>query len=761
MAKLFRVIAHAMHEDELNAAQTIIGGNAARTDAFVTGVVDEAAITRLVHEGLIVETVSELDANGRPMALAPETPGTGSALTPKGTLRSTVFTRRMFNVDDAVDFNEPQYYLIQIDGPLLEGYKQSLIALEVYLLEAFSNGFYSARLTPKQFDEVKKLNFVKDVIVYDGADTVPTTGKGLTPLAAEAAKTDVVRMLTYDVRLHPNGSVQAVKDWLLTKGVAIGGVSGRKIRVYVMENSQVLDEIAAQPDVQSLQEFMSPKLFNDRARVLLRIDNPNDPTVPFDGSGEIIAVADTGLDEMHPDFPPSRIVAVLAKGRPNDASDPNGHGTHVAGSALGDGSASAGAFKGTAPGAKLVFQSLLDSAGELGGLPLDLNDLLEEAYQHGARIHNNSWGSATASTYRFESMEVDEFVNNHRDMLVVIAAGNEGQAARRINSATGVVDWLSIGAPATAKNALTVGASRSDRTNGAYSAFQWGQAWSADFPDAPIASELISGNPECLAAFSSRGPSDDRRIKPDVVAPGTDILSCKSSRAPLAKFWGSYPQNTHYAYDGGTSMATPLVSGCAAIVRQYYRTNQNWSASAALVRATLVNGARRLTGNDANASNPPNAIPAGNFDQGFGVVDVANSIPNPASPNLSLAFVDTWADGQRQLGQTGHRRRYRLKVRAGRALRICLTYTDFPARALQNNVNLFVQAPNGKKHVGNADLRLKLGLPDGDNNVEVVRIETPAEGYYLIQIAATNLLHTPQDFALVATGELDGGLTET
>jgi serine protease AprX len=391
--RLFRVIAHVMQDREVGAAESVLR-DPVTTEAFVTGIGDEASVKKLKDEGLILETV-EVDASGRPMNVAPETPGRGAAIAPEGRLRSTVFTRRGFNVDEQVDFNKPQYYLIQVNGPLLEEYKQRLAALHVKLLESFTDGFYSALLTPEQFDEVKKLNFIGNVTVYDGSHTAPTVRGGLAPLNAETTPSSGTRrMLTYEVRLHPQGNLQAVKDWLLQKGVAIAGNSSRKIRIYVLEGSNVLDELASQTDVQSIQEFVPPRLFNEKARVLLRIDNPTSATVPFDGSGEIIGIADTGLDQNHPDFPTARIVAVIARGRPGDPSDPNGHGTHVAGSALGDGTASAGAFKGAAPGAKLVFQSLLDSSGHLGGLPVDLNELFEEAYLHGARIHNNSWGTA-------------------------------------------------------------------------------------------------------------------------------------------------------------------------------------------------------------------------------------------------------------------------------------------------------------------------------------------------------------------------------
>src|SRR6185312_2068126 len=132
-------------------------------------------------------------------------------------------------------------------------------------------------------------------------------------------------------------------------------------------------------------------------------------------------------------------------------------------------------------------QSLLDAGGHLGGLPVSLADLFDAAYQQGVRIHNNSWGSATASRYTIDATDVDEFVGTHRDMLLVISAGNDGVAEPHLNSKAGFVDWLSIGSPAACKNALTVGASRSSRAAAAYAPHTYGELWGQTFPDAPIA----------------------------------------------------------------------------------------------------------------------------------------------------------------------------------------------------------------------------------------------------------------------------------
>lgn len=292
--------------------------------------------------------------------------------------------------------------------------------------------------------------------------------------------------------------------------------------------------------------------------------------------------------------------------------------------------------------------------------------------------------------------------------------------------------------------------------SGGLASLTWRDGWPDAFPDPPIGDQTISGDAEALAAFSSRGPCDDRRIKPDVVAPGTDIVSAKSSRAPLRRFWGPFPGDGRYAYMGGTSMAAPLVSGCAALVREYYVKTRGHSPSAALLKATLVNSTRWLSADDSTADNPK----APNYNQGFGCVHVPSAIPNSSAPGLVLHFVDSWQTPALQFTQTGERFRWRVSVAAGVPLRFCLTWTDAPARSLQNNLNLVVEDPSQQKHVGNADLPQRLGPFDPENNVEVVRFDAPAAGEYLVQCFAYNLLKPPQDFALVVTGALAGsGLT--
>jgi subtilisin family serine protease len=763
-----RVIAFFMHETEQAAANREIQGGKS-TDSYVMGEIDENRINALEADGLIIQELPPVPApatlpleelHGVPRAIAHRNfiaRAAGAAAAASPAIAGLPGFERTVGPTDAraPDLLQPQYFFLWLEGPLLEEWRAQLDGLGVELLETYPTGAYKVRLEPAQVAPVSNLPFVTQLRVFDAEDTGPDfVTRGVEPAGPPANAGRA--MLCFDIRLHRAEDATKVKEWLSNHNVAIAGATARKIRVYLLEDAPELSDIPALPEVASFEEYVAPTLHNDRARVLLGIDHNPATGIQQTGAGQIVAVADTGLDDQHPDFQ-GRIVGIVALGRPTDYSDPHGHGTHVAGSILGDGTASAGALCGTAPGAQLFFQSLLDAQGGLGGLPLDLGDLFDEAYRNGARIHNNSWGSATSSRYTINASEVDDFVANHRDMLIVISAGNEGNAADpRTNSALGFVDWLSIGSPASCKNALTVGASRSDRTANGYATLTYGNAWPNHFPDPPVANDKVSGDPQSLAAFSSRGPCDDRRIKPDVVAPGTDIASTKSSRAPLSHFWSAYPGNAQYAFMGGTSMAAPLVSGCAALVREYFVTTRNHQPSAALLKATLINGTTWLSGTDSIAP----AIGTPNYHQGFGRINLADTIPNATRPQVQLRFVDDWQTPAQSFTMTGQRKRYQFSIAAPAGpLRICLAYTDLAMRALQNDLNLFLQLPSGQKMFGNAQVSDSLHIPDPANNVEIIRVDHPVAGPYLIQVAATNLLRGPQDFALIVTGEGVSDLT--
>ena len=737
---LKRVFAYYTEEKEQQAAEALLQ-SAQITESFAVGDIDENDIEELRSAGVIVREPAKASAAGMEA-------GGGAIVLEHAPFSFGLDGGPAAAFDDVLPA-EVDWYVVHLRGPLFEPYRRELASLGVELTQALLDDAYKARLTSQQVADVSALSYVANVRWIGPEQSKPQVA-ALAVGGGDAAHPAGER-LPFDVRLHDPADREKIVQWLNDRQAPIVGSSARKIRISVAAADPMLQDLAVLPEVDAIAQFVPPDLYNDRARRLLGVDglaaSPSLPILAQDGSGQIVAVADTGIDDQHPDFQ-GRIVGKVGRGRQNDTSDPHGHGTHVAGSVLGDGTASGGKIKGTAPQAKLFFQSLLDEDGKLGGLPVDLNDLFKEAYDAGARIHNDSWGADLGSIYTMNSEEVDEFIHDHPDMLIVIAAGNAGKAASPRKSAKGFVDWLSIGSPASCKNALTVGASRSDRTDGALSAKTWGEGWPNNYPDPPIAQEKISGDPQSLAAFSSRGPTDDRRIKPDVVAPGTDIASTRSSLA--SKFWGPHP-NDKYAFDGGTSMATPLVSGCAALVRQYYVDTRKIEPSAALLKATLVNSTTWLTGADATA--PSLGTP--NYHQGHGRVNMQIAIPNPTQPGLSLQFVDSWKTQGAALSSTGDDpRRYQFILPKNvPELRICLAYTDAPARGLQNNVSLIVShIGSGKKWQGNEQLADALTLPDPDNNVEVVRIGHPPAGTFLIQVFVVNMLKPPQDFALVVTG---------
>ena len=473
----------------------------------------------------------------------------------------------------------------------------------------------------------------------------------------------------------------------------------------------------------------------------------------FNGTGQIVAVADTGLDigvinsSMHPDLVDRTIAIVDFTDYGPD--DDTSHGTHVAGIIAGTGAASDGNITGIAPGAMIYFQAVADDSEAFVGVS-PLYPVFQDAYDQGARIHSDSWGYDT-NDYTTDSRAVDRFVNDNPDMVVVISAGNSGTDAND----DGIVDRRSVISPGNSKNGITVGASESLRSEGGYANDTWHDDWPDDFGTNPIRDDKTSDDIEGMAAFSSRGMASDGRMKPDIVAPGTNIVAARS-QASSEELWGVY--DADYLYSGGTSMSAPVVSGAVAILREYLEWRTTY-VPAALVKGILIATADDMAG-QYGIGGAVDPIP--NVHEGWGRMNLTRAL----DPERVL-FV---ANGPSLT--TGQTQEYRVANIGTDQLRFTLTWSDEPASALAsvaliNDLDLSIIAPDGREYKGNifddghsvtGDLNADPDWDtDGDgfddrNNVECVYFDSPDVGWYTIRINASDVA-TGQDFSLVLYGE--------
>jgi len=650
--------------------------------------------------------------------------------------------------EDASDSN---YILIQTEQPLDRAQKDELANLGATILEYVPENTYLCSFEPTDLSPIRALPYVTWVNVYlQGFKVAPSLTPSLpdrpgerdiVEVASLPARTLSTSAKTVDIVFHNGVNPETIREKLAAAARLDPhdlNLNEQKARLTVQ--ARYLPDLAAIDEVHHIEEVFPYELANDVARRILRVEqNPPAAPIQFEGEGQIVAVADTGFDrgsttDVHPAFQ-GRVARLYDLGRPGNANDPAGHGTHVAGSVLGDGnSATLGVrIRGTAPRARLVLQSVLDRFGRLGGLPFDLNNLFRPPYeQDGARVHTNSWGSPSqqlAGVYNHNAEEVDQFVFRNRDCVICFSAGNEGTDG----NANGQVDGTSITPPATAKNCITIGASENDRP---MFTLTYGRGWPEDFPAEPIASDRVSNNPEGMVGFSSRGPTRNQRIKPDVVAPGTFILSTRS-RATQDEGWGLSGDDLFY-FMGGTSMATPLVAGCAALVREFLIKNRGLQRpSAALVKAMLINGARDIAGQylPSEASSIPNTA------EGFGRVDVRATVgPFAAGETVTVTDENTTLD-------TGEQESHTVNVPANaRLLKVTLVWTDPPGAGLQNDLDLIVRLTNGQERHGNVGTATTF---DRDNNVEQVTVSNPPAGQTEVIIRAHRAAQFSQSYALV------------
>jgi len=495
-----------------------------------------------------------------------------------------------------------------------------------------------------------------------------------------------------------------------------------------------------------------------------------------------VDVADTGFDSgstdvsrIHPDFLDSIGFSRIAY--LNDFTqdfnlhgpssilpthDTNGHGTLNA-SIIGGfpnrpGSSVSDALGyqyglGIAPFVQIGITKIFSDTGRFA-TGATLTDFISAAYRRGARVSNNSWGVCSlingfCNLYTEESRIYDSLVRDadpptpgNQAMTIVFSSGNNGSIVPE-----------SIAMPATAKNVITVGASEGFRAKGDNG---------EDLEDGCGVDQTGADNANDIIPFSSGGPVQDGRAKPDIVAPGTHIVGAATKDI----FYSDKPTDdigtcdhffpagqTLYTWSSGTSHSTPLVSGAAALAHQWLRNRLSAEPSPALIKALMLNSTTYLTGRFGNDTLPGSR-------QGWGLLNLSRMFEQTDRILYDQETARTFTEsGGEPFEITG------VITDPSKEFRVMLVWTDAPASATTNAT-----------YVNQLDLEVIIGgvlyrgnhfsgqysTPGGSadiiNNVQGVRLPAGTSGPFVVRIRPAIIAgdgvpgngdDLDQDFALV------------
>lgn len=542
------------------------------------------------------------------------------------------------------------------------------------------------------------------------------------PLLAGAAKSGGLDVV---VLLWPGENTAALARTIEEAGARVVDRGREVLRVTI--DGGDLEGLLRDERVRWVEPRAEPRLFNDQCQWVVQSAVTGVRTLwehGLRGEGILLSLCDSGIRTTHQmfrddarsisdwgDFPDHR--KLVAYRRSVDSpfvlfgDDPGAsyHGTHTTCTLAGnDSTLGWSVVDGVAPDAKVFF---VDGGGSSNIIytPVDLGDLFLPVYEgNGAgapRVMSNSWGALLGGTYDAMCEQVDRFVWEHKDFLLLFANGNGGIPN-------------SVASPAASKNCLAVGGTE----NGA----------SAD--------QIYAG--------SSRGPTDDGRRKPTLAAP-----------ARLRSASGV--EDGAYQTLDGTSMAAPSAAAGAGLVVQYFLEGRYPSGvkdaspamepSAALLRAALISGAEgSVTGYE---------IPSN--DIGWGRLRLDDVLYFPGDTRR-LGVID-----ERAGLLTGEAETFEVTVASGsEPLKVVLVWTDSPSspaasRNLVNDLDLVV-AGGGAGYLGNVfsgGASQTGGARDSIDVEEVVLVPNPAPGPWTIEVRAFAVPFGPQPFAVVVTGDLD------
>ncbi|MCX8174265.1 MAG: S8 family serine peptidase [Thermoplasmata archaeon] len=618
--------------------------------------------------------------------------------------------------------------IVQFIGPIKESWKTALANLGCEIYWYIPNNAFIVKVPSSSLSLVKKLSFVRWVGEYLPAYKIDAAliGAGEAKVSISLLKPEVFDGVMSVINAYGGEVIKASSTRIVAK------LSQAGIRA-VSEMSGV--------------EFISPeyemKILNSNAQWITQTNISENRKIwdkGIRGEGQIVGETDTGIDYDHASFRDPNVQIVQNQVNQNHRKivlyqnfadgkdlDSSGHGTHVAGTIAGDDSYVGGtsAYDGMAYKAKLAFADIGGASDSLSGIPADYNNLFGPLYNAGARIISNSWGASTNS-YTDSARMVDLFMWNYKDCLILFANGNSGSSGAS-----------TVGSPATAKSVVSVGATQN------------------------------SPNHNNVAYFSSRGPTADGRMKPTLAAVGYSLYSADSDG-------NLNSNNSGYISMAGTSMATPCAAGNAALVRQYFmegwyptgtKTAANgFTPSAALLKAVLMVGGVEMTGSYSDMNNE-GKFP--NNSQGWGRINLDNSLYFSGDA-LGLQIVDETSGLS-----TGQYKEYQYSVSSNaQPFKVVLTWTDYPgtvgaSKAIVNNLDLRVTAPDGNVYLGNVfsgknpGRSVTGGTADAVNVEEGVILPTPVTGTYTIRVTATNVANGPQPFALAVIGAFGSSGSDT